>query len=161
MCYHFIGLVVGKDEAIVQKEPGVTLPPVRVEYLFVLVDFGDGFNHEPFVHVTVAPNSLFRGPMVEHVGQWHKRISLDLPNGDAEDTTAHRHPGPTEILIAESAEAWLALDDGVVVPANVATLLFKLLQEVRSLEFRQLILRVVEGEVVMLLWQNLNILFEW
>lgn len=99
--------------------------------------------------------------MVEHIRQWHQGVRLHLLHGDSKNSAADSHASPAELSEAEAREGRLALHDGVVVAANVNSLLLDLLHEVGALEGGQFLLGVVERKARVLLWQNLNILFEW
>lgn len=65
--YHFVNIILGHCETIVQEKSGVAFRTIRVKNLLACLDFFGTFNEETIILVGVKPTCLLGNVMVQHI----------------------------------------------------------------------------------------------
>ena len=100
---------------------------------------------------------LSRHLVVEHVGEWHEGIGLDLVDGDTEDPARHDHTHLSVLLEVKLLEGGHFQANEVIVLLDLINLFLNLISKATSLEPLLLIIREEHRELGHVLWQQFDI----
>jgi hypothetical protein len=100
---------------------------------------------------------MFWHSVVEHISEWHHRISFDAINHKSEDTAADSRACPAE-LHEGHCEREIVVTDGLVILTQVSHSLLDHEEEPRTLELVEFVLLVEYWEAAVLLRQDLDVL---
>jgi hypothetical protein len=89
--WHFIGIVVQIDEAVIEEETTVAFLTIAVVNLLTSLDVIQGLNNKSSTVICVVPGSLSRALVVEHVSIGNKTVGLDALDLDTENTRRDHH----------------------------------------------------------------------
>ena len=157
---HLVGIVVGVVEAIVEQESTVALATITIIDLLTSWNVFDSLDNEALLLINVLPASLSGALMVEHVGITAETVSFESFDADTKDARCNHHSQFTVLFDGELGELGHTVANGVVVSLYVVNLVNDLVEEGTALEPLTLLLGVEDGEVLVLLGQNVDVFVE-
>ena len=144
-------------EAVVEQVARVALLAVGVEHLHAGVNVMQTLNEKALLVIYVVPGGLLGQAVVEHVCKRRQNVSLGAVNVQAEYPAAHYRPGPAEVAELILAELLAGQVDAVVVALEVVDFFVDLDEEGGADELREFGVAEVDGEVGVVLRQQLQV----
>lgn len=126
-----IGIVVQVDEAVVKKEAGVALSPVRIVDGLASLDVDNRIDDEALSLVTVCPRCFTRPLMIQHVCVRDKSICFVAVDRNAEDAAGNKQTHLLVLLERELRVLGDFLTNEIVILLHIVYFVLDLLHHVR------------------------------
>jgi len=156
--WYFVGIIVEIDEAIIEEESWVTLPPVAIINLLSPHDIIWSFNYKTLSFITEIPRGLLRSLMVQHVCKRNKTICFNIVYLDTENTTRYNHPHFRILFQCKLFKVWHFFANQIIIRLDIINLFQNLIQKWTALQILHFLIRKENWEIIQTLRQNIQVL---